>query len=338
MAEPLARGLVVCGSRNVFTVRGEDGLERECRIKGKHLKLDTRFYNPLAPGDWVRFEASGESGKGLILDLDARRNYFTRFNQKGSAVQVLAANLDYVLCVSTLAAPPFRPRFLDRAVLQCDIAGIEPLIVCNKIDLRTEKELFYERFADFARQGYTVLYVSVQTGEGIDELRRLIAGKVSVMIGQSGVGKTSLALALAPDSGLKLKTGALNEKYGRGNHVTIQGRLLSLSSASKAPHYIEEPLLGTSETGKLSSATPQWGGALIDTPGIRRFVPDGIGPQDLITYMRDFAPYAGTCAYGMSCSHQNEAGCKVQEALAHGAILPDRYESYVRLYEELSTL
>ena len=311
-------GLVIRSSRNLFIVRslcGGEEIESECRIKGKILKGVEGYYNPLAPGDIV--EISG----GLILGVEKRRNVFARFNQKGQAPQLLAANVDLVFCVTSPSSPPFRPRFLDRALLQAEIAGIPAAIVCNKCDLAHNGSFddpdTEERLSDFERIGFPVLRLSAKTGEGLDDFKQFIGGKFSVLVGQSGVGKSSLINALIPD--LNIKTGRINEKFDRGNHTTTQAVLLDLPAGACIREYEGSPKT-----------------RIIDTPGIRRFAPSGIPAADLILYLREFAPLAGKCSYGLSCSHETEPGCKIMEAVAAGAIHEDRYESFLRIRDELS--
>jgi ribosome biogenesis GTPase len=307
------RGLVIRGSRNIFIVRaGEGETEFECRIKGKVLKDVEGYYNPLAPGDWVTLEPDpSHPGKGLILAVEERRNWFARLNQQGFdsnrslLPQILAANIDAVLCVCTPAAPPWRPRFLDRLLLQADIARIPPWIICNKWDLFQGNADIDERLEDFRRIGYPVLRVSVRTGEGIEELRNAVAGRLTALIGQSGVGKSSLINTLLPET--RQKVGDLNEKYDRGNHTT------SMSVLLEAP-----------------------GGGFIDTPGIRRFLPDGIASNEVELYMKEFAPLVGKCSFGLSCAHRTEPGCKILEAVNAGVIHEDRYESFLRIKDELA--
>ncbi|MDR1858632.1 MAG: ribosome small subunit-dependent GTPase A [Treponema sp.] len=307
-------GVVLSGSRNIITVRPDqaDGTDIQCRIKGKILKGTEGFYNPLAPGDRVQFEIDpGHPGTAMIIAVEDRKNLFSRFNQKGSQTQLLAANIDQVLCMTTRSSPPFRPRFLDRVLLQADIADIPAVIVCNKIDLDGEDGCedrldADERLEDFRRIGFEVCEVSAKTGEGLDDLRERIGGKRSVLTGQSGVGKSSLINALLP--GLDIKTGAINEKYDRGNHTTTLASVVEIDDVT-------------------------W---LIDTPGIRRFVPDDIGPDDIILHMGEFASLAGKCSYGLSCSHRIEPGCKIMEAVAAGIIHEDRYTSFLRIHDELS--
>jgi len=303
----ILKGLVIRGSRNVMTVKIESGepVELECRIKGKVLKGGENFYNPLAPGDIVVIERQKNTNKALILSVEKRRSLFSRFNQKGSASQLLAANVDIVICISTPDSPPFRPRFIDRVLLQADFAEIDTLIVLNKIDLDTNDPDVNERVEDFKRIGYKILSVSAKTGEGLDELRLKIAGKTAVLAGQSGVGKSSLINALQP--GLDIKEGELNEKFNRGVHTTTMSYMIELADNTR----------------------------LIDTPGVRLFIPDGIKKDEIINHMREFAPLAGKCSFGMSCSHITEPGCKILEAVSAGIIHEDRYESYLRIRDSL---
>ncbi|MDR0628407.1 MAG: ribosome small subunit-dependent GTPase A [Treponema sp.] len=317
------KGLVISASRNIFMVKpdasgpgGETARKQlACRIKGKVLKGGERYGKPLAPGDRVCFDVdSGHPHRGLIRDVEARKNLLTRFNRQGQASQLLAANVDLVLCVTTPVSPPFRPRFLDRVLLQADKAGIPPVIVCNKQDLceagRADPDT-EERLQDWSRIGYPVLRVSARTGEGMDELRSYMAHGFSVLLGQSGVGKSSLINRLVPE--LPIRVGPLNEKYDRGNHTTAMSVLLEI------------PRLGE-------------GTAIIDTPGMRRFVPDRIPAEEIPYYMREFARLVGTCTYGLSCSHRTEPGCKILEALSNGVIHEDRYESFLRIRDELAGL
>nr|AGS52587.1 ribosome small subunit-stimulated GTPase EngC [uncultured bacterium contig00042] len=304
----IRKGLVLRGSRNVITVRintDKEAMELECRIKGKVLKDCGDYYNPFAPGDIVSVEWQKGSKTALILSVEKRRNLFSRFNQKGTASQLLAANVDYVLCICTPASPPFRPRFIDRLLLQADIAGIEAVIICNKIDIAYEDADVDERLEDYKRIGYRVMLLSAKTGEGLEELRGVITGKTSVIIGQSGVGKSSLINALQP--GMNIKEGTLNEKYDRGVHTTTMSFMAELPNETK----------------------------IIDTPGVRRFIPDGIKADELITYMREFAPLATQCSFGLSCSHKTEIGCKIMEAVDAGVIHEDRYESFLRIRDDL---
>ena len=305
-AHKTLKGLVIRGSRNLFTVKlGTE--EIECRLKGKVLKDGGGYYNPLAPGDIVEIE------NGLITGLEKRRNHFARFNQKGQAPQILAANVDLVLCMTSPASPPFRPRFIDRLLLEADYSNIPAAVVCNKYDLSLDcpDSDVEERLEDYVRIGVPVFRISAKTGEGMDACIDFIRGKVSVISGQSGVGKSTLIKRLIPD--MDIKIGEINEKYSRGNHTTIQSCFYEIKSGH------EDPIT-----------------AIIDTPGIRRFAPERINPDEIIHYMREFAPLAGKCSYGLSCYHITEPGCKILEAIHAGVIHEDRYESFLRIRDEMA--
>jgi ribosome biogenesis GTPase len=302
------KGLVIRTSRNNMTVRVESANVKEfleCKIKGKVLKTDEKFYNPIAVGDIVNVQKQKNKGEALILSVEKRRNFFSRFNQKGSSSQLLAANVDLVLCLCSPVSPPFRPRFVDRVLLQADSAGIEAFVICNKIDIKYDNIDVDERVEEFVRIGYKVIRTSAKTGFGLDELRRAISGKTCVLIGQSGVGKSSLINALQPE--LNIREGSLNEKYDRGVHTTTMSFMFELKDGTR----------------------------LIDTPGVRRFIPDGINPDELVSLLREFSPLAGKCSFGLSCSHRSECGCKIMEAVAAGIIHEDRYDSFLRITDDL---
>ncbi|WP_191018217.1 ribosome small subunit-dependent GTPase A [Treponema zioleckii] len=319
-------GTVLSGSNNTFEVecgdKDEDGnpIVRQCTLKSKRLKVSTKYYNPLAPGDVVEIEVDSlNDEKGQILSLVPRKNEFVRWNVKGRAPQLLAANLDYIILVTTPDEPPFRARFIDRELAQAEYENLTPVILVNKYDLEAAQDPdFQERLTIWEDLGYRVIRVSAKTGEGLTELAELINGKLSALVGQSGVGKSSLVNVL--DNSCVLKTGSLSQKYGRGTHTTTKGTLMHL--------HLNESIVGGIQNAYAS---------IIDTPGVRRFVLHDIQAEDLGLYFREIKPLLGKCKFGVSCKHDREPGCKIQEAVYAGEITEPRFESYLRIREEILT-
>lgn len=321
-------GLVIAGTNNLFTVECEDEIVRACTIKGKVLKSDKKFYNPIAPGDVVEVESDPiNEQKGQILSLLTRKNTFLRWNVKGRCPQLLASNLDYLILVTTPDEPPFRPRFTDRALAQAEHQGITPVIVCNKYDLAEKmqsdgREAEYEeierRLQIWEDLGYKVLRLSAKTGEGMTEFANLLEDHLSAFVGQSGVGKSSLINVM--DNSCVLRTGSLSKKYGRGSHTTTKGTLIHLT--------LNETLTEGIQGRKAN---------IIDTPGIRRFVLDDIEADDLALYYREFEPFVGKCKFGLGCKHQTEPDCAVRNAVENGDITQERYDSWLRVSDEIRT-
>ena len=319
-------GTVLSGSNNVFEIECDDSdddgnhILRLCSFKSKRLKLDTKYYNPLAPGDRVQIEIENpDDEKGQILSLVPRENAFIRWNVKGRAPQLLAANLDYIILVTTPAEPEFRPRFIDRELVQAEYQNLTPIILVNKYDLPEAQEPdFQNRLSIWEELGYKVLRISAKSGEGLTELAELITGKLSALVGQSGVGKSSLVNVL--DNTCVLRTGSLSQKYGKGCHTTTKGTLMHI--------HLNESIVGGVQNAYAS---------IIDTPGVRRFVLNDIAADELALYFREFEPLIGKCKFGTNCKHESEPGCKILEAVEAGLISEERFESWQRIREEIRT-
>lgn len=307
------KGLVLKGSNNIFFVECEDGKLRNCSIKGKILKDSALYYNPLAAGDLVNIEPDTHSeDEGLVTGLAERKNSFLRLNQKLNMPQLLAANIDLLVCVASAANPPFRPRFVDRVLVQAEIQKIPVLIVLNKCDLKIADDV-RDRMEDWKRLGYKTIEVSAKEGRGMDNLIETLSAKTSALVGQSGVGKSTLLNFIAPD--LNLKTSAISDKYDRGTHTTTQGEYFKIRALTSK--------------GKEHSIN------IIDTPGVRNFAIYGIEPEDTGLYFPEMEKLIGSCKFGLSCTHTHEPGCALLEALKKGDIHKDRYTSFELINKEL---
>jgi ribosome biogenesis GTPase len=306
MKGELLAGQVVYGSNNIYTVQS-DGRLLQCRIKGKVLKTAAQEYNPLAVGDDVLVQPDPLSQEvGWIVQRRERRAQLSRWNNKRKTVQVMAANAELLVCVSSTQSPPFRPRFIDRVLVSCEAGAMEPVVALNKVDLPADAET-RARVSHYRELGYRVLSCSALSGKGLSELKEVIRGKTAVFFGQSGVGKSSLLNRLFPD--LQLPVGDISMKYDRGSHTTSYTRLFSLEGGFR----------------------------VIDTPGIREFEVAGVDPEQLRFYFREFERYSSECAYP-SCRHFDEPECAVRQAVDAGEIHEDRYESYLRIYTDLQAL
>jgi ribosome biogenesis GTPase len=297
-------GKVLYGINNIYTVAAADK-KLQCRIKGKVLKTNKRQYNPIAVGDLVEVLPDPfTEDQGWIISRKERSSSLERWNKKRRACQVLAANAELLICVASTNKPPFRPRFIDRLIISGEIGGLIPVVLLNKCDLGVEA-VVRERAEVWEKNGYRVIRCSALTGEGISDLEEVINGNTVVFVGQSGVGKSSILNCLEPE--LKLKVGEISSKYDRGVHTTNFAVMISLNKNT----YI------------------------IDTPGIREFAVSGITQRDLHGFFPEFSLWSTGCAYSR-CLHIDEPGCAVKDALEKGNIHPDRYISYVRLFNDLS--
>ena len=321
-------GTVIAGTNNLFTVECEDDVIRNCTIKGKIIKTDKTFYNPIAPGDVVEIAIDElDDAKGQVTLIHPRKNTFLRYNVKGNCPQLIASNLDYLILVTTPEEPPFRPRFIDRALAQAEHQGITPVIVCNKWDLAQQMqadgraedfEIIERRLNIWEDLGYKVLRLSARTGEGMTEFAEILEDKLSAFVGQSGVGKSSLINVM--DNNCVLRTGSLSKKYGRGSHTTTKGTLVHLN--------LNESLTEGVRGRKAN---------IIDTPGIRRFVLDDIKADELALYFREFDQFLGKCKFGANCKHISEPDCAVLKAVENGYITQERFDSWMRICEEIRT-
>jgi ribosome biogenesis GTPase len=281
-----------------------DGMEYRCKVTGKTKRGDAGL--PVV-GDLVEFEPIG-LGEGVITSVLPRTSRFSRRAAGSRGIwreQVLAANIDQVLVVFAVAEPEPHLRALDRFLVVAEYNEIDALVIANKVDL-TGREAAHEAFGIYERAGYPVWYTSAREHDGLDGLREAIAGKISLVAGPSGVGKSSLLNALLP--GLDLKTGEISQALNKGRHTTVVGTLMELPGPEN--------------------------GFVADTPGLREIGPWDLPPEDLDHCYREFRPFLGGCRY-VDCLHRMEDGCAVGAAVERGEIDAARYDSYLRLIPEL---
>jgi ribosome biogenesis GTPase len=266
-------------------------------IEGRH---------PVTIGDRVRFRIESEGGgalaEGVIERVEPRTGRLTRMVR--GRVHTIAANIDRAIIVSSAALPDPKPHLIDRYIVASLAGGIAPLVCMNKIDLDVNGRgvAILERFAAL---GYRVIATSAVTGAGIESFRGWLAEGASVLAGQSGVGKSSLLNALQP--GLALKVGDIVEQTQKGRHTTTTATLIRLES----------------------------GGYVVDTPGVKSLDVSTVPLNEIEMHFVEFGPHIPRCKFA-DCTHTHEIRCAVLSAVDSGAIHPERYESYVRLFQELS--
>lgn len=281
-----------------------DGQPRRCVIRGMLRKRLREEHNAVAVGDRVDITAVDSTGagedkpEGVIEAVQPRHGVLARSHEGG--LQVMAANIDQAIIVSAIQMPEIRPHLIDRYIVSAEAGQIRPVICINKADL--DPEDFCDEFLEVYRSlGYQTVKTSVTENEGIDELREILTGKSSVLVGMSGVGKSSLLNAVQPQ--LQLRVGDINVVLGRGRHTTTGAQLLKLD----------------------------FGGYVVDTPGIRQLELPDIDPGDLEMYFVEFVSLVAQCKFA-NCTHIHETQCAIKQAVEEGRIDPERYESYVRMF------
>jgi ribosome biogenesis GTPase len=273
-----------------------------CSLRGRFFEEESEEKSPVAVGDQVEVKQEGD--EGVIERVLPRRTQVARPTPRQPRQrQVMAANVDVLVAMATLRQPKVRTSLVDRLLAAAEAARLEGLVVLNKIDLckAEEVESFRSRFESL---GYPTFAISVQERSGLDALDERLRGKLTILLGHSGVGKSSLLNAFDPT--LDLKTGALTRRHDKGSHTTTHSSLIRL---------------------------PQ-GALVVDCPGIREFGLTDVTPAELGHHFVDLRPFHHQCRYP-DCTHAHEPDCAVRIALESGKIRPDRYENYRRLLDEL---
>ncbi len=290
--------------RGYFVDVDVDGQPRRCVVRGLLRKRLRDQHNAVTVGDDVEVTTVESTGpgddrpEGVIEAVRPRRGVLARHHE--GRLQAIAANVDQAVIVSSIQMPEIRPHLIDRYIVAAEAGQIRPVICINKADL--DPEDFCNEFLDvYRRIGYTGVRTSVVAGEGLDEFRAILKDKASVIVGVSGVGKSSLLNAVQPSLGLKI--GDINVVLKRGRHTTTTAKLLKLD----------------------------FGGYVVDTPGIRQLELPDIQPGDLEMYFVEFVPLVAGCKFA-NCTHIPETGCAIKQAVEDGRIDVERYESYVKMF------
>lgn len=292
------RGFIIRSQSGFYTVETESG-PVVCRLRGR-LKRGPRRGDIIAVGDWVQISRLPD-GSGMIEKIEARKRMFSRMapTPRGEYQQILIANPDQVVLVFACADPEPRLRMLDRFLIIAEQAEIPAVIVFNKVDL-IGLEAAQARFGHYADLGYPVLYTSVESGLGVDALKKRLSAKISALAGPSGVGKSSLLNVIQPGLGLAVRD--VIESTGKGKHTTVVRELFSLDG----------------------------GGYVADTPGLKALALWDIEPEEVDGYFPEIRDLVAECQFS-DCTHIHEPGCAVRQAAAEGRIHPERYDSYIRL-------
>lgn len=301
-------GLVIKNTGSWYVVKTDDGKEINCKIKGNFRLKGIRTTNPVAVGDTVTILPNND-GSAFITKIDERKNYIIRRSSNLSKeAHIIAANVDQALLIVTLAHPVTSTTFVDRFLATAEAYRIPATIVVNKIDLLCDEEdkEYLEAWCYLYRSiGYNVIEVSAATGEGIDKLKESLEDKITLLSGNSGVGKSTIINQIIP--GLNLRTAEISSTHDTGMHTTTFSEMFPL---------------------------PQ-GGYLIDTPGVKGFGTIDFDRHEVAHFFPEIFEISQDCRFG-NCTHTHEPGCAVLSAVEEARISQSRYNSYLSILEDSS--
>ncbi|MBR0166074.1 MAG: ribosome small subunit-dependent GTPase A [Prevotella sp.] len=306
------KGLVIKNTGSWYTVLTDDGQLIDSKVKGNFRLKGIRSTNPVAVGDRVELVTNAE-GTAFISDIEDRRNYIIRKSQNLSKQShIIAANVDQAFLIVTVDHPQTSTTFIDRFLASAEAYRVPVVLVFNKSDLFDEEMLRYQQMmiSLYETIGYECRAVSAATGEGIEALRPMLDGKITLLSGNSGVGKSTLINRLVP--GVNLRTAEISDAHNTGQHTTTFSEMIPLSSQRSL---------------NLSN------GWLIDTPGIKGFGTFDMEREELTSYFREIFRFSKDCRFS-NCTHTHEPGCAVLKALEDHYIAQSRYQSYLSMLDD----
>ena len=309
------KGLVIKNTGSFYTVLTDEGATIDCKIKGNFRLKGIRSTNPVAVGDRVTITSS--TGVAFITAIEDRKNYIIRKSSNLSKQShIIAANVDQAFLVVTVAFPQTSTTFIDRFLASAEAYRVPVVLVFNKRDLFGDDVLHYQdmMITLYENIGYECVSVSAKTGYGIDRLHELMLGKVTLLSGNSGVGKSTLINQLLP--GVNLRTAEISDAHNTGMHTTTFSEML--------------PITPKEERGERKEERTGW---LIDTPGIKGFGTFDMEPEELTSYFREIFHFSKDCRFS-NCTHTHEPGCAVLKALDEHYIAASRYQSYLSMLED----
>lgn len=299
------KGLVIKNTGSWYTVKTDDGQLIESKIKGNFRLKGIRSTNPVAVGDHVEI-ITNQEGTAFISAIEDRRNYIIRKSPNLSKQShILAANVDQALLVVTVNYPQTSTTFIDRFLASAEAYSVPVVLVFNKHDLLSEEELHYEKMMCtlYETVGYKCVEISVETGEGVEQLFPILKDKISLLSGNSGVGKSTLINRLIPHA--SQRTAEISDAHNTGMHTTTFSEMIELPD----------------------------GGYLIDTPGIKGFGTFDIEKEELTSYFKEIFHFSKDCRFS-NCTHTHEPGCAVIKAVEDHFIAASRYQSYLSMLED----